>query len=148
MGGIYIDCGTFAGEDKSGSAILGVLEGMQPMADTATRAVLAQLCEKVTVMLQTQTPTVTQISPNDALTLLPDVRRYRVKLEQRLGSIRNPHIAIHNDGVEGEGIEMGSVRKYSRYGAGLGWQYFCVLDLERAFEKSIADQNSVVLSWD
>jgi hypothetical protein len=147
LGGIYIDCGTFAGEDKSGSAILGVLEGMQLMADTATRAVLEQLIEQVEVMLQTNTPTV-QISPNDALVLLSDVRRYRAKLEQRLGSIRDPHIAIHNDVVEGEGVEMGSVRKYSRYGAGLGWQYFCVLDLEPAFEKSIADQNSVVLSWD
>jgi hypothetical protein len=127
---------------------LGVLEGMLPMADAATRAVLARLSESVEVMLQTQTPTETQIPPNDALVLLPDVRRYRAELEQRLGPIRDPHTAIHNDAVEGEGLEMQTARKYSKYGAGLGWQYFCVLDLERAFETSIADQKAVVLSWD
>jgi hypothetical protein len=76
LGGIHIDCGTFAGEHKSGSAILGVLEGMQTIANTATRAVLARLSESVEVMLQTQTPTVTQIPMNDALVLLPEVRRY------------------------------------------------------------------------
>jgi len=148
LGGIHIDCGKFAGQHKSGSAILGVLEGMQTMADTATRAVLARLSESVEVMLQAQTPTVTQIPMNDALVLLPEVRRYRAELEQRLGPIRDPHTAIHNDVVEGEGVEMQTVRKYSKYGAGLGWQYFRVLDLERAFETSIADQKSIVLSWD
>ena len=121
---------------------------MLSIADAATRAVLAQVSESVEVMLQTQTPTETQIPPNDALVLLPDVRRYRAELEQRLGSIRDPHTAIHNDAVEGKGLEVQTVRKYSKHGAGLGWQYFCVLDLERAFETSIADQKAVVLSWD
>jgi hypothetical protein len=118
---------------------------MLPMADAATRAVLARLSESVEVMLQTQTPTETHIPPNDALVLLPDVRRYRAKLEQRLGPIRDPHTAIHNDKVEGEAPGMGTARKY---GDALGWQYFCVLDLERAFETSIADKKAVVLSWD
>jgi hypothetical protein len=145
MGGIYIECGTFAGEDKSGSAILGVLEGMQPMADPTARVVMTQLTERVKTMLQSRASTITQISPNDALVLLPDVRRYRANLEQRLGPIRDPHTAIGNDRVEGEAFGMGTARKW---GAGLGWQYFCVLDLERAFDTSIADQEAVVLSWD
>ncbi len=145
MGGIYIDCGSFAGEDKSGSAILGVLESMQQMADPTVRAILAQLSERVQIMLQTQASTVTEIHPNEASALLPDLRRYRAKLEQRLGPIRDPHTAIHNDKVEGEAFGMGTARKW---GAGLGWQYFCVLDLERAFDTSVTDQVAVVLSWD
>jgi hypothetical protein len=145
MGGIYIDCGSFAGEDKSGSAILGVLEGMQPMAGPTVRVILGQLSERVQIMLQTQAPTVTEIHPNEASALLPDLRRYRAKLEQRLGPMRDPHTAIHNDRVAGDAFGMGTARKW---GAGLGWQYFCVLDLERAFDTSVADQEAVVLSWD
>jgi hypothetical protein len=145
LGGIYIDCGSFSGEDKSGSAILGVLEGMQPMADPTVRVILAHLSERVQIMLQTQAPTVTEIHPNDASALLPDLRRYRAKLEKRLGPIRDPHTAINNDRVEGEAFGRGTARKW---GAGLGWQYFCVLDLERAFDTSAAEQVAVVLSWD
>ena len=145
MGGIYIDCGTFSGDFKSGSAILGVLEGMQPMADPTVRVILTQLGERVRTMLQTKAPTETEIHPDDASALLPDLRRYRAQLEQRLGPIRDPHTAIHNDRVAREAYWMETKRKY---GAGLGWQYFCVLDLERAFDISVAGQKAVVLSWD
>jgi hypothetical protein len=145
LGGIYIECGSYAGEDKSGSAILGVLEGMQPMADPTIRLILAQLSERVQIMLQTQASSVTEIHPNDTSALLPDLRRYRAKLERRLGAIRDPHAAIQNDRVQGEAFGMGTARKW---GDGLGWQYFCVLDLERAFETSVAEQEAVVLSWD
>ncbi len=115
------------------------------MADPTVCAILTQLSERVRTMLQTKAPIETEIHPNDASALLPDLRRYRAKLEQRLGPIRDPHTAIHNDRVAGETYWMETKRKY---GDGLGWQYFCVLDLERAFDISAADQKAVVLSWD
>jgi hypothetical protein len=55
-----------------------------------------------------------------------------------------PHATIVRERIDKEGLEKGAARKY---GAGLGWQYCCVLDLERAFEASIAEQKSIP-SWD
>jgi hypothetical protein len=43
LGGIYIRCGTFSGKDKSGSALSGVLAGMQPIDDADALAAMARL---------------------------------------------------------------------------------------------------------
>jgi hypothetical protein len=139
MGGIYIDCGSFAGEDKSAKAILFVLAGMRGIADPDALPILTRLIADVTQMLHTSgasTTTETEIASGDAAVLLPYAHRYRDQLEQSLGPIRDPYIAIANDRRDGIFLE------------GRGRQYHCVLDLERAFEVSLAEQQPVVISWD
>jgi hypothetical protein len=105
------------------------------MADPTALPVLTQMIVSVTVMLHTFTPTVTQVLPDDAKRLLPCLRRYRTELERQLGGIP-PRVALENDMRDTMGL------------GGMGSQYFCILDLERAFETSITAQKPVTVSFD
>ena len=138
MGGIYIRCGTFSGKDKSGSALSGVLAGMQPIDDADALAAMARLDMSLEVA-----SSYVLIAPDDATVLLPCLRRFRTELEQLIAPIRDPFVAMKNDEMV-DGLDSGT----AKYGTGKGWQYYCALDLEQAFEISVAEQQPVVLTWD
>jgi len=138
LGGIYISCGTFSGKDKSGSALSGVLAGMQAIADTGALAAMARLDANLEVA-----SSYVLIAPDDAAALLPCLRRYRTELEQLIAPIRDPFVAMQNDEMV-DGFDFGE----AKYGKGKGWQYYCVLDLEQALVISSAEGQPVVLNWD
>jgi hypothetical protein len=138
LGGIYISCGTFSGEDKSGSALWGVLGGMRAIADTGALAAIARLDANWEVA-----STYMLIDPDDAAALLPSLRLYRTELEQLIAPIRDPFVAMQNDQMV-DGLDFIK----AKYGKGKGWQYYCVLDLEQALVISSAEGQPVVLTWD
>jgi hypothetical protein len=138
LGGIYISCGAFAGQDKSGSALEGVLAGMHPIAGKYALAAITRL----KASLETASSHAL-IAPDDAAALLPCLRRYRTELEQLISPVRDPFVAMRNDELA-DGLDFAA----AKYGKGKGWQYYCVLDLEQAFEISFRQQQPVVLTWD
>ena len=137
MGGINIHCGSFSGRDKSGSAFEGVLAGLKPIADGWARAAIERI--EAELMLASS---FILISPADAAQLLPLLRRYRSVLERDLGPARDLKDLLRHDE---EIVGLDPVEAKS--GKGQGWQYYCVTDLERAFEVAGLEARNVVLCW-
>jgi hypothetical protein len=137
MGGINIHCGSFSGEDKSGSAFEGVLAAMAALASGHEAKIIAQIQAAFDGAADHLL-----IPDYDARDLLPLVRKCRAELEAEIGPAVDAFEQIARD--ETETTLSPTDLKYS---AGLGWRYYCVSNLLRAFE--IADQESqpVALVW-
>src|ERR1700752_177363 len=82
MGGICVQCADFNGEDKSCSALSGVLEGLRRRitSDTEVMVALARLEALVAAPLNEF-----QLLAADAELLLPHLRLYREELRIQLG---------------------------------------------------------------
>lgn len=137
MGGISIHCGSFSGRDKSGSAFEGVLAALKPVADGWARAAIERI--EAELMLASN---FILISPADATVLFPLVQRYKAVLERDLGPARSLEDLLRHD----EDV-TGLDQQEAKAGQGIGWQYYCVTDLERAFATAGLESRNVVLSW-
>jgi hypothetical protein len=141
MAGGYISCGTFYGDDKSGSAFLGLLEGI------AERLPPTQAAEfRVTVIDPIMD---TELPEEQALTLSAEVV---AKLEGYLGAYYEylgeqlghplPHEAPDLD------QQAGLDPTEAKWGKGLGWKYYCAHDLLQACGESHRTGEPIILSFD
>jgi hypothetical protein len=137
MGGISVSCGSFSGVDKSCSAFEGVLRGMDEMGTELERSVIA----RINVSLQHANDYIL-IDPADARALLPLLRRYAARVDSQLAIPGDPFDQMDRDSRASPGREVDL-----KYGEGLGWRAWCVLDLLRAFETADAESEEVALVW-
>jgi hypothetical protein len=138
MGGVYISCGKFSGDDKSGSAFQGLLAGIADLLSSAEAAEYrSQIFDPVISALTDHT----LITPKIAAQLHPLLKRYSDRLRERLG---NP------DPWEAPGLDekAGLDPTAAKWGEGLGWQYYCAHDLLRACEVSAETNEPIVVSFD
>jgi hypothetical protein len=137
MGGINICCGSFEGEDKSGSAIEGVLSGINGTATTAERMIIDRLTAAI---LEVEDHLL--IEPEDARLLLPILRQYAARLDAQLANPGDPLDQMRRD-------ERQSPSRISelQYGESLGWRAYCAADLLKAFEVADAESEPVALIW-
>jgi hypothetical protein len=139
MGGVYIECGSFAGEDKSCSAIEGVLEDMALEADAPQRDAIA----RIEGSLNSGEEHV-EIDATDAQSLLSLVSRYRSDLLRRIAPITDPFEQIERDLQANPDLDPTA----AKYGKSIGWKLYCVIDLEKAFAVSVEEDKPVILTWD
>jgi hypothetical protein len=123
MGGVYVSCGAFSGRDKSCSAISGVVDEIIPLADPAELRLLAPIIEWLEVG-----PDHVVIDACEAQGLLPLIVRYREIIETQIAPIRDPFEQMGKDHSDDPTLDVID----AKYGKGLGWRYYCVLDLEKA----------------
>jgi hypothetical protein len=137
MGGINIYCGSFEGEDKSGSAVEGVLNGIEEMASAPQRTAIGTIR---TGLLEGEDNLL--IEPADARLLLPLLRQYSDRLDAQLVVPGDPIDQMRRD-------ERQSPDRVTelQYGESLGWRAWCARDLIKAFETADAESEEVALVW-
>jgi hypothetical protein len=138
MGGINIYCGSFEGDDKSGSAVEGVLNGIEEMASAPQRAAIGAIKEG----LLDEEMDHLLIEPDDARLLLPLLREYAAREDGQLAVPGDPFDQMARDERAFHGRETDL-----KYGEGLGWRAWCVRDLLKAFETADAESEEVALVW-
>ncbi len=128
MGGIYISCGEYFGEDKSGSAIEGVLaallEQLAPADRAPFQAALAPLFEGDIDEMGVE------LGAEAVAALEGPLRTYYEALGAKLGH-PEPWEAPDLDAQGAQGVQ-GAVD--AKWGAGDGWRYYCAHDLLQACE--------------
>jgi hypothetical protein len=137
MGGINICCGSFEGEDKSGSAIEGVLNGIEGTATAPERTIIGRLKAAI---LEVEDHLL--IEPDDARVLLPILRQYTARLDAQLAIPGDPLDQMRRD----ERQSPASITEL-QYGESLGWRAYCARDLLKAFEAADAESEPVALVW-
>lgn len=137
MGGINIYCGSFSGDDKSGSAVEGVLAGMEAMASTHEVEAIA----RVKSALEDASDHIL-IEPDEARLLLPLLRRYSAEVDGQLAVPGDPFDQMARD-EDGSTIDATVLK----FGAGPGWRAYCARDLLKAFEVADAEAEPVALVW-
>lgn len=137
MGGINIYCGSFEGEDKSGSAVEGVLNGIAEMASAPERTTIG----RVRAALQDGEDH-TLIEPEDARLLLPILRQYAARLDAQLATPGDPFDQMRRDERQ-----LPARVTELQYGESLGWRAYCARDLLKAFEVADAESEPVALVW-
>ena len=113
MGGIYIQCGSFQGNDKSGSAIEGVLDELALIASPAQLELIAKIRSCLDGGEQ-----YAMIATDDADALAPLLGRYRTRIEARIAPITNPVDQMEKDHHD----DPTQNATDAKYGKGLGWQ--------------------------
>jgi hypothetical protein len=137
MSGINVYCGSFEGDDKSCSALQGVLEGVGGMGSGPERPIIARISED----LLDEDRDHLLIEPDDARLLLPLLRRYaRVQGQLAIPGDFLDQMARDERAAPGREVDL-------KYGEGLGWQAWCVRDLLRAFETADTESEEVALVW-
>jgi len=140
MGGGYISCGDFLGEDKSGSAISGVFEALEPLLSAEASDVMERLNADVEQRFD-EGEQEFRIPPPLAALLVEPLERYQQELGARLG---------HPDPAEAPDLDRASGLDPidAKWGAGDGWRYYCVHDLLQACQLSRESGQPVVVSFD
>ena len=141
MGGGYISCGEFMGEDKSGSAFEGVLRGIPTLLSAKEAARFSD--QVATPLLQAlhEGGEQFEISPEMVSHLFQPLTRYHAYLDETLG---HPHPYDAPELDRKRGLDMTE----AKYGAGLGWQFYCTHDLLRACEVSQQKGEPIVFGFD
>jgi len=141
MGGGYISCGEFMGEDKSGSAISGVLRDMATMLSPAEGAAFQKHVAGPVLEAMHRGEQEIEIPPAAASLLLGPLARYHTHLDATLG---HPHPYDAPELDRKRGMDMTE----AKWGEGLGWQFYCTHDLLRACEVSQKTGAAIVLHFD
>jgi hypothetical protein len=84
------------------------------------------------------------IAPEDAVSLLSLVSRHRMAIAAKIAPITDPFEQIERDYQANPGLDPTD----AKYGKSLGWKYYCILDVEKAFQVSAREREPVVLTWD
>lgn len=137
MGGINIYCGSFEGDDKSGSAFEAVLAGMDKMASAAERSIIARISAAMG-----RADDHLLIATRDARVLTPLLRLYAADVDGRLARPGDPFDQIIKD----ERVSPDRLTEL-QYGESVGWLAYCARDLLRAFEAADAEGEEVALVW-
>jgi hypothetical protein len=140
MSGGYISCADFEGEDKSGSAMEGVLQGIVDRLPPKEADAFKR--EVVDVIKATLGPdSGVRVERPIAELLLPPLRAYYLALDEKLGH-PEPSEAIDLDAAAGlDPIE-------AKYGAGEGWRFYCAADLLKACEISRRTGQPITVTFD
>ena len=141
MGGGYIQCDDFSGDDKSGSAMSGVLEELPSQLPESERdAFFNELISPLHCQLD-ETGEYFLIPPASSKRLLPVVDSLFEKYRLRFGDA-NIWDAVELDDESGlDPIE-------AKWGKGAGWRYYCLTDLRTALRRSIVSESDVCVSFD
>jgi hypothetical protein len=140
MGGGYISCGKWHGDDKSGSAIEGVFSALKPKFSADTAAHFARVWAKADEGFQ-QGEQEFAIPVELAAKLIPPLQDYYAELGEKMGH-PDPQEAPELD--RDSGLDMGD----AKWGAGDGWRYYCAHDLLEACRLAVKSVTPVVVSFD
>lgn len=141
MGGIYIQCGSFFGNDKSGSAIEGLLDELLPLASAPQRAVL----ERVRAALDGEPDgDYGRVASADAATLISLLEAYIADIHGQYGQISDPFELIDRDFAENPLLDQTA----AKYGESRGWRLYCATDLAQACKTAKQESEDVILTWD
>lgn len=134
MGGGYISCGDFEGDDKSASAFFGVFAAIRSDLEALNDAQVQSFVYQVGRVETGHDDPPIAIAPHLASVLLPRLVIFRDQLVERLGT-RDRYAALE---ANPEG----------KWGEGLAWQFNCVEDLIPACEHAVENQENVVIDFD
>ena len=141
MGGGYIHCGDFSGDDKSCSAISGVFEELPSLLPESQRDTF---CREILTPIEAQLDEngdFFKISPKVSARMLPVVEALFSKYQERFGD------AEVWDVIEMEGSsDAGSIDL--KWGKGAGWRYYCLTDLRVALQRSVEHGDDVLVHFD
>jgi len=140
MGGIAVQCADFTGEDKSCSALSGVLEGLRRRITSGAEvmAALARL-EALTAAPLNEF----QLLSTDAGLLLPHLLLYREELRLQLGDPVPAEAPDLDWDASANSVQM---NVQAKWGAGAGWRFYCLHDLCQAAEVSVRTDQPVQFS--
>ena len=148
MAGGYISCGDFCGDDKSASALSGVVEDLKAMLRWENEPKLLELMENITAFVTGEAVPPDDweeeiiIRPDQMGSLLPHLKKYQDKLiNQTVTS--DPLEAIDRE-QESTSVDPTDLK----WGEGIGWRLYCVADLMRAAEHSIKTGDEVSITFD
>lgn len=152
MGGGYIRCAEFEGDDKSGSPSFAVLKTVLHLTDSdlTEPSLFRKLFTKhaapskwVVVLRQFRGRAGVVIPSELARELLPPVETYYRHLGEELG---HPEPGAAPDLDKAAGLDIRKAKWGS--GPGPGWRYYCAHDLVAALQKSIATGQPVNIEFD
>lgn len=135
MGGHYISCGKFRGEDKSGSAFQEVLQSLADAPADLIANIVSEFDEEGYV----------EIKAKHAKLLLPLLRKYRRELVKKIG---------HDDWMKALQAEEASLKRdknkkrvQGKYGESPAWQLYCTTDLIEACKTAVKDNEKVLIMY-
>lgn len=135
MGGHYISCGKFRGEDKSGSAFQGVLKSLADAPADLIANIISEFDEEGYV----------EIKAKDAKVLLPLLRKYRRELVKKIG---------HDDWMKALQAEERTLKRdknkkrvQGMFGESPAWQLYCTTDLIEACKTAVKDSEKVLIMY-
>ena len=138
MGGIHIFCGDFEGEDKSCSAITGVIGGVLSLhPDAKTVAILDPIGQHFGDCCDEPV----SLSPEEASIIAPWIGQYHERLISHFGGIKNPDTAM---ALAAENEPDPSAAKY---GEGLGWQLLCTTDMLKACAAAAETGKCIMITY-
>jgi hypothetical protein len=141
MGGGYIHCGDFSGDDKSCSAISGVFEELPSVLPVEARdAFVTDVIEPLQRQLETNGEYFL-ISPEVSKRLLPVVETLFDRYRTKYGDAEVWDV-MEND--ENSGLDATD----AKWGEGPGWRYYCLTDLRTGLKHSIETRTDVCVSFD
>ena len=141
MSGGYIHCGEFSGDDKSGSAISGVLEALPECVADDMRG---EFADTVSIPLAEYLEAAEDhflIEPEMSAQLIEPVDRLYERYGNELGH-PEPFEALQLD--DDRGLDPTE----AKWGKGIGWRYYCLHDLRIALRQSLESGEPVVISFD
>lgn len=141
MGGGHISCGDFTGEDKSGSAIFGVLDELPLCVSEQERITfVSEVIEPLHRQLD-ETGEYFLIERDAAIRMQPAVESLFVRFKEQYGDA-TVWDAIEQD--DKSTLDLTDVK----WGKGAGWQYYCVTDLRIAIKQCIETDVPVCVTFD
>ena len=141
MGGGYIHCGGFLGNDKSGSAISGLVAALPQYVSTAVRTDFENsIIDPLRAALDDCQDHIL-IDPSTAERLIPGLQGFIDRVGRDLG-FPEPWDA------PGKDKEAGLDQTEAKWGKGKGWQYYCANDLLEACRMSVQCREPICVSFD
>lgn len=131
MAGISFSCGTFEGREKAGSALSGVLNGLDSSPGSLVDSLRSEFNARGRLL----------IPEEQVKLLLPLLINYWQQLVAEMG---------HDDWTKEDEAETkaGLDPVEAKWGAGWGWRLLCTTDLIRACKTSLAEhQPARALLW-
>lgn len=141
MGGGYIQCGDFSGDDKSCSAISGVFDELPSVLEERERnEFVTNVLDPLHSQLE-ETGEYFVIPPDVASMMLPAVQilydKYRdIFLNKTVWD------AVASDD------DCGIDPSEAKWGQGPGWRYYCLTDLLQGLQHSIETDTDICISFD
>lgn len=145
MAGGYITCGDFEGDDKSGSALLGVIADLQALLRWESEPELNALLSKMHSFVSGEGEQPAEwdegieLSAIEIKSLAPYLKKCRELLISQVGP---------DDSDLNKAMDEESKTSDAKWGGGAGWRLYCCNDLLTAAMHSTATQESVHITFD
>jgi hypothetical protein len=146
MSGGYVSCGVFIGDDKSCSALSGVIEQIEELpsyrADGSSGEFLTRIKTFLSIGGDPEWTDYLLIAPPQAAALKPYLEECKETLIAELGT------ADPFDAIEEDSAVRGLDPLEAQWGKGKGWRLYCVTDLLRAIEHCELSGDVICLTFD